>query len=118
MGYRHLQITNILNQEIPCEKSRKTIAIDVENSLRRGCKRAGNLFLGQKQQAKVKMIVLMRSMQEVSHFESMLEMLCVASIAFEDMVALLMENNQRNKEEAAATPITNAFASTSSHPIL
>lgn len=51
MDCRHLQITNRLNQDIPCIKTKKYVAIDVGETSWRGCKKAGCTFLGQNQQA-------------------------------------------------------------------
>ena len=45
------------------------------------------------------MAILIKILKDMSHFKSSIEVLCSASTAFEDMVALLLEKNQRNKED-------------------
>lgn len=58
-----------------------------------------------------KMAVLMMSMKNIPRFESTLEVLLVATTTFEDMIALLLEKDRRNKEEKGNNSTDNAFVS-------
>ena len=60
-----------------------------------------------------KMAVLMKSMEGISRFENTLEVLRLAITTFDDMVALTLEKDRRNKDSTLSLGTEEALISTS-----